>query len=214
MISFEEIFKTFFNITGQFDDIIDVPQENCTRKHIELPNRTYEITQRMLQRDDNFSAEDILSYARMLFIEVHTCVMRCELEPIRKLVSPRLYNVLKELISDDKVDAIEEYSFDSIIEKNYLTSYRIDSKFKYADLTVCIVMTMPSNATVYVNRLTFRRELNQAERLGAPLTRAICCPNCGAALESITATTCSYCHSLIEPAKYEWELQNFEIVKR
>ena len=196
MFNFEELFKTFFNINAQFDDIIEEPIDNSTTRHLEPPNRTYEIGQKLAEKDDKFSTEAMLSYAQMLFREVHKCV------------------ALEELISDEKVDAIEEYSFDSQIEKNYITSYKVDDKYVYEYLTVCIIMNMPSNDIKYINRLTFRREVNKSARAGVPVTYAISCPNCGAALESVVATKCSYCKSLIEPAKYEWELLNFEIVKR
>ena len=214
MFNFEELFKTFFNINAQFDDIIEEPIDNSTTRHLEPPNRTYEIGQKLAEKDDKFSTKAMLSYAQMLFREVHKCVALRDLEPIRKLVSGRLYKVLEELISDEKVDAIEEYSFDSQIEKNYITSYKVDDKYVYEYLTVCIIMNMPSNDIKYIYRLTFRREVNKSARAGVPVTHAISCPNCGAALESVVATKCSYCKSLIEPAKYEWELLKFEIVKR
>ena len=214
MFSIEKFVKTFLNIDETDEDITETPDIVSTRKYIDPPNRTYEISLRLQQRDSEFLAENMLSYTELLFREIHKAVSLRELEPIRNLVSKRLYDVLEDLISDEKVDAIEEYRFDSVVKKNYLTSYRVDDKYQYEYLSVCIIMNMPSSEIDYINRLTFRREVDKSARMGLPITRAICCPNCGAALDSIVSTKCAYCQSLIEPAKYDWELLDFEIIKR
>lgn len=213
----ESILKALLDIDFDEKDIFGTTKtetyEYVVPRHIEPPNRTYEITQKLSSRDDDFSADTMLAYAEKLFREVHKSVANLDLEPIKHLVSDRLYKVLEDLISDNKVDAIEEYSFDSEIEKNYLTSYKMDDKFVYEYMTVCLIMKMPSSDIKYINRLTFRRDVNKSQRIGSPIARAISCPNCGASLSSVTATKCEYCNSLITAAKYEWELLNFEIVK-
>lgn len=214
MFDFEKIFADFFGVEIHLDDPFFDKTDIGEHAYIKPSDRTYEISQKISQRDDEFSAEAMIKYAEMVFREVHKAVTYEDLEPVRDLVSPRLYKLLQNLISDDKVDAIEEYSFNSEIENNYLTQYKIDDKFKYEYMTVCIIMTMPPYNRTYINKLTFRREANKSIRIGIPVTRAISCPNCGAALESIATTKCVYCGSTITPAKYEWELQDFEIVKR
>ena len=51
MFNFEELFKTFFNINAQFDDIIEEPIDNSTTRHLEPPNRTYEIGQKLSEKE-------------------------------------------------------------------------------------------------------------------------------------------------------------------
>lgn len=210
---FENVLKALLNIELE-PEAKFYEEEHVPGHRFDPPNKTYEISNRLSEKDNDFSVDDMLSYAEMIFREVHKAVTFQDLDPIKSLVSPRLYAVLKELISDNKIDAIEEYSFDSIIEKNYLTHYKIDDKFENEYLTVCLIMNIPSNDVYYINRLEFRRTVQKSRRMGIPVTRAISCPNCGAALKSVIATRCDYCNSLIEPATYEWLLMNFEIVKR
>lgn len=214
MAFFENMLYELFGVKTDFETDYANSNVQPVVHHVEPANRTYEVGQKLSEKDGDFSTDDMLSYAEMVFLEIHKAVAYKELEPIRKLVSNRLYMLLKDLISDGQIDAIEEYTFDSKIEKNYITSYMMDDKYKYEYMKICIVMNIPTNDFYYQNLLTFRREVNKSLRIGAPITQAITCPNCGAALKCVTSTRCAYCNSVIEPATYEWELQNFEIIKR
>ena len=104
MFSIEKFVKTFLNIDETDEDITETPDIVSTRKYIDPPNRTYEISQILHQREIEFLAENMLSYTELLFREIHKAVSLRELEPIRNLVSKRLYDVLEDLISDEKVD--------------------------------------------------------------------------------------------------------------
>lgn len=186
---------------------------NPSSKHITPINRTYEITQKIRERDNEFSPEVMLEFAEKLFVEIHRALVRTDIGCIKSFVSGNLFSLLTELNSNDRIDAIEEFDESYDIQKIYISGYRIDDEYQYEMLTVCVEMVLPDCEFVYESRMRFKRMINPTKRIGLPIIREITCPRCGAAFENLSQTQCKYCNAVVNATAYEWLLISFDVTK-
>jgi len=195
--------------------------------HITLPNRTVMIENIIKENDPNFSANDFLSFAKKVYINIQTAWCKRDLSTVRIFLHDHLYDSTVTQIQA-KIDQGVIYHYDSmVVNTAYLTSYAKDKQFEY--------LTIYLNARMYDwqedektgkilrgdkttrwdlrYKMKFMRSIGVLTKEETAETTEHPCPNCGAPVEMLSSGKCSYCDAVITTGQYSWVLSDFGTIR-
>lgn len=201
-----------------------------TRKQITpLKNRTDEIIAILKKKDENFSANDFITYVKKVYIDIQDAWSKRDLEPVRSVLHPNLYEQTQKQIQK-KIDAkIINYLERISVNTAYLSGYRRDDDYEY--LTVYLTAQMidyqvheETGQILYGDKTTrwdmqykmiFVRAVDMltpdiADTVNNDVMR---CPSCGAPVEGTAFGKCEYCGSTVSSGKYGWVLTDFAAMR-
>jgi len=188
------------------------PKTEKTVKTTILPDRTEIIESIIKQSDPNFSASGLIAFAKAVYTDMETALMKRDLSPVRHLLHDNLYYaVLKQIQEKTEQDVI--YNFENTeVNAAYLTSYVKDADFEYVAL--------------YLNAGRFdRREAGETDRsrkmkfmrlAGIKTKQNFAdyqphnCPNCGEPAEISSFGKCNCCKAAITNGRCSWVLCDYE----
>lgn len=192
-----------------------------------LPNRNDLIQTIIRKKDYNFSADDFITFAKQVYIDIQTAWCKRDLTPVRPILHQNLYNTTQRQIQD-KINQQIVYHYENIaINTAYLTSFTRDKDYEY--LTVYLNARMidyqthePTGNIIRGDRTTrwdMRYKLKFTRTTGTTTkdkisgAREYNCPNCGAPLEITSTGRCDYCGSTVSTGDYSWVLTDFTTVR-
>lgn len=192
-----------------------------------LPNRNNEIQNIIKRKDPNFSADDFVTYAKQVYMDIQTAWCKRDLTSVRPLMHEKLFSDTQSMIDENKAKGIV-YHYESIaINTAYLTSY-VRNKEKEC-LTVYLNARMFSyqvdektgniisgNKTSREDiryTMKFVRSTDSATKSAVKGAQGYNCPNCGAPLEIASAGECPYCGSVVSLGDYSWLLSEFIFIR-
>ncbi len=194
-----------------------------------LKNRTDEITVVLKKSDVNFSANDFITYAKKVYIDIQDAWCKRDLDPVRAVLHPNLYEQTQKQIQK-KIDAkIINYLERITVNTAYLSGFRRDDDYEY--LTVYLTSQMidyqmheETGQILYGDKTTrwdmqykmiFVRAAGM-ETLDAAAEEnndVMRCPSCGAPVEGTAFGQCQYCGSTVSSGKYGWVLTDFAAMR-
>ncbi|MCL2077762.1 MAG: Tim44-like domain-containing protein [Oscillospiraceae bacterium] len=195
--------------------------------NITLPDRTAQIEGIIKQRDPNFSANDFISFAKNVYIDIQNAWCKRDMSPVRPVLHDNLYNsTVKQLQS--KIEQGVKYHYESIVVNTaYPTSYAKDAQFEY--LTIYLNSRMidwqEDEKTGKVIRgdkhtrwdlrykMKFMRSAVVTTKEEVAAAKGHNCPNCGAPLEISSSGKCAYCNSVVTTGQYSWVLSDFGTIR-
>lgn len=184
--------------------------------------------EQILAHDPSFSEKDFLSYASRVFINIQTAWSARDLEPVRTVLHPNLYEQTARQIENKKKDGIinrlERISVTSCV----LSGYEQDKTDEYAYVTIYAqmvdyqikedtqkVIAGDPNALWYLQyRVCFRRPLGMKTSADGIGVRSATCPMCGAPLTANAYGKCAYCGSVINTGEYDWVISDLKIIRK
>ena len=192
-----------------------------------LPNRNDQIQTIIRKKDPNFSADDFVTFAKQVYIDIQTAWCNRDLTPVRPVMHQNLYNTTQRQVQD-KINQQIVYHYENIaINTAYLTSFARDKDYEY--LTVYLNARMidyqthePTGNIIRGDKTTrwdmrykmkFIRTVGISTRDKVSGAREYNCPNCGAPLEVTSSGVCSYCGSTVSTGDYSWVLADFTTVR-
>lgn len=99
--------------------------------NVVLPNRTEQIEGIIKQKDPNFSASDLITFTKQVYIDIENAWCKRDMTPVRPVMHENLYNTTCKQVQA-KIEQGVVYHYESIaIDTAYLTSYERDSQFEY-----------------------------------------------------------------------------------
>ncbi len=163
---------------------------------------------RIRQWDPAFSVVCFEDFIYTLYAQIHTSRAK---NGLRRL-APYLDDAVINALADDSLDAVAGVLVGSI---RYLS-------FKPGEQHTQVVVEFESNVTetragkmqrlYLVERLTLIRPTTARSR-PPQRSRTLDCPNCGAPLESITGSQCSYCREHVTDGRFDWKVYAMACVK-
>ncbi|MCM1299654.1 MAG: Tim44-like domain-containing protein [Firmicutes bacterium] len=202
------------------------PGQGSQGANVILPNRNDQIQSIIRKKDPNFTADDFVTFAKQVYIDIEMAWCNRDLTPVRPVMHQNLYNTTMRQI-EDKIKQGIVYHYESIaINTAYLTSFVRDKDFEY--LTVYLNARMidyqvdektgnilrGDKTTRWDMRykMKFVRSTNATTK-DVEETHGYNCPNCGAPLEITSSGTCPYCNSVVTTGDYSWVLTDFTTVR-
>lgn len=193
-----------------------------------LPDRTQQITQIVQQKDENFTANDFISYVKRVYVDIQDAWSKRDLEPVRSVIHPNLYQQTQRQIEKKIEDGIINYLERISVNTAYLTGYVQDDDYEYmiVYLTAKMIDYQIKEATGEIlygdkttrwdmyYKMTFMRAINmQTLDITQEDNMVMKCPNCGAPVEGTAFGECEYCGSIVSSGKYGWVLSDFGVVR-
>ena len=195
--------------------------------HKQLPDRTLQIESIIKGHDSNFSANDFISFAKRVYIDIQTAWCNRDLSPVRVFLHDNLYDATVRQVQA-KINQGVIYHYESmVVNTAYMTSYAKDGQFEY--LTVYLNARMidwqedEKTGRILRGDKTTRWDLRykmKFMRSSGVLTREETagvternCPNCGAPLEMTSSAKCSYCDMIVTTGQYSWVLSDFGTIR-
>ncbi len=193
-----------------------------------LPDRTDEIVSIMKQKDVNFTANDFLSYVKRVYIDIQDAWSKRDLEPVRSVLHPNLYQQTQTQIDKKIADGIVNHIERISVNTAYLTGYRQDDDYEY--MTVYLAAQMidyqvkeETGEVLYGDKttrwdmrykMTFIRAIDmQTLDITEENNETMRCPSCGAPIEGTAFGRCEYCGTVVSTGKYGWVLSDFGVVR-
>ena len=203
------------------------PGQGRQGMNVNLPNRNDQIQTIIRKKDPNFSADDFVTFAKQVYIDIQTAWCSRDLTSVRPIMHQNLYNTTQRQIQD-KIDQQVVYHYENIaINTAYLTSFTRDKDYEY--LTVYLNARMidyqthePTGNIIRGDKTTrwdMRYKLKFTRTTGVTTKDKITgpqeynCPNCGAPLEISSTGVCEYCGSTVSTGDYSWVLTDFTTVR-
>ena len=91
--------------------------------NVVLPNRTEQIEGIIKQKDPNFSASDLITFTKQVYIDIENARCKRDMTPVRPVMHENLYNTTCKQVQA-KIEQGVIYHYESIaIDTAYLTSY-------------------------------------------------------------------------------------------
>lgn len=91
--------------------------------NVVLPNRTEQIEGIIKQKDPNFSASDLITFTKQVYIDIENAWCKRDMTPVRPVMHENLYNTTCKQVQA-KIEQGVVYHYESIaIDTAYLTSY-------------------------------------------------------------------------------------------
>ncbi len=200
------------------------------RKQIQpLPDRTAQITEILKKNDVNFTANDFIAYVKKVYIDIQDAWCKRDLEPVRAVLHPNLYEQTKKQIQK-KIDAkVINYLERITVNTAYLSGFRRDDDYEY--LTVYLTAQMidyqvheETGQVLYGDKTTrwdmqYKMIFVRAAGMQTPDITAeenndvMRCPSCGAPVEGTAFGKCEYCGSTVSSGKYGWVLTDFAAMR-
>ncbi len=192
-----------------------------------LPNRNDQIQGIIRKKDPNFTADDFVTFAKQVFIDIQMAWCNRDMSPVRPVLHQNLFNTTQRQVEEKKKQGVV-YHYESIaINTAYLTSFVRDKDFEY--LTVYLNSRMidyqvdeKTGNIIRGDRTTrwdMRYKMKFVRSAGALTkdkvsgTQGYNCPNCGAPLEISSSGECPYCGSVVTTGDYSWVLTDFTTVR-
>lgn len=192
-----------------------------------LPNRSDEIQNLIRKKDPNFAADDFVTFAKQVYIDIQMAWCGRDMTPVRPVLHQNLFNTTQRQVEEKKAQGIV-YHYESIaINTAYLTSFVRDREFEY--LTVYLNARMidyqvdektgniirGDKTTRWDMRykMKFVRSVGTLTKEKVSGTQGYNCPNCGAPLEITSSGECPYCGSVVTTGDYSWVLTDFTTVR-
>lgn len=197
--------------------------------NVVLPNRTEQIEGIIKQKDPNFSASDLISFTKQVYIDIENAWCKRDMTPVRPVMHENLYNTTCKQVQA-KIEQGVVYHYDSIaIDTAYLTSYERDSQFEYVtayltsrmidyqvdEKTGKIIRGDKTTRWVQKYKMKFVRSLGVETKTETGKMTGHNCPNCGAPIDaSAKGKKCPYCGSgITEIADRVWLVNDFNLIK-
>lgn len=196
-------------------------------RNVILPDRTAQISQIIIKTDPEFSADDFVSFAKQVYIDIQTAWCKRDMSTVRPVMHENLYNTTCRQVQA-KIDQGVIYHYESIaINTAYLTSYAVDDNFEYVTVylnarmidyqedekTGNIIRGDKSTRWDMRYKMKFVRTKSSVSSDATDDLNAHNCPNCGAPLEVSSTGSCSYCGSVVSTGLYSWILSDFTTVR-
>lgn len=195
--------------------------------NVMLPDRNNEIQNIIKRKDPNFSADDFITYAKQVYIDIQTAWCERDMTSVKPVMQAKLFAASQKMADENKARGIV-YHYESIaINTAYLTSYVRDKENEY--LTVYLNARMFNYQTdektgniIRGNKtsredlrykMKFVRSVNSATKSAVRGAQGYNCPNCGAPLETTSSGECPYCGSVVNLGDYTWLLSDFITVQ-
>ena len=203
------------------------PGQGMQGRNVFLPNRNDQIQAIIRKKDPNFTADDFVTFAKQVYIDIQTAWCNRDLTPVRPVMHQNLYNTTQRQVQD-KINQQIVYHYENMaINTAYLTSFARDKDYEY--LTVYLNARMidyqthePTGNIIRGDKTTrwdmryklkFIRTVGVSTRDKVSGAKEYNCPNCGAPLEITSAGVCSYCGSTVSTGDYSWVLTDFTTVR-
>lgn len=197
--------------------------------NVVLPNRTEQIEGIIKQKDPNFSASDLISFTKQVYIDIENAWCKRDMTPVRPVMHENLYNTTCKQVQA-KIEQGVVYHYESIaIDTAYLTSYERDSQFEYVtayltsrmidyqvdEKTGKIIRGDKTTRWVQKYKMKFVRSLGVETKTETGKMTGHNCPNCGAPIDaSAKGKKCPYCGSgITEIADRVWLVNDFNLIK-
>ena len=192
-----------------------------------LPNRSDQIQTIIRMKDPGFSADDFVTFAKQVYIDIQTAWCARDLTSVRPVMHQNLYNTTMRQVQDKINQQIIYHYEDMVINTAYLTGFARDKDYEY--LTVYLNASMidyqthePTGNIIRGDKTTrwdmrykmkFVRTAGTFTRDKVSDVREYNCPNCGAPLEITSSGKCDYCGSTVSTGDYSWVLTDFTTVR-
>ncbi len=174
--------------------------------------------------DPMFNKAEFLSYAGDMFVKLQYAWSDRNLEEIRYLITPELYeqtnSQVQRYITNKQINKIERvsvnlsrlYSFSQegdrdilrVVLESKMNDYIIDEN------TGNVVKGNPSENIVNPYILTFVRKTGVTTQEGGTKPVTMNCPNCGGATTILSSGKCPYCGSIITTRDNNWTLSELK----
>lgn len=194
-----------------------------------LPDRTDEITKIMLEKDANFTPNDFISYVKRVYVDIQDAWSKRDLEPVRPVLHPNLYQQTQTQIQKKIEDGIVNYLERIAVNTAYLSGYRRDDDYEYMIVYLSAQMIdyqvkESTGQILYGDKTTrwslqYKMTFMRAADMVTPDASTeenenMKCPNCGAPIEGTAFGKCEYCGSVVSTGKYGWVLSDFGVIRQ
>ena len=195
--------------------------------NVTLPDRTAQIEGIIKGKDPNFSANDFISFAKEVYIDIQNAWCKRDMSPVRPVLHDNLYNSTEKQVQA-KIEQGVIYHYESIVVNTaYLTGYAKDAQFEYLTIYLNARMTdwQEDEKTGNILRgdkntrwdlrykMKFMRSAGVTTKEEVAEAQGHNCPNCGAPLEISSSGKCGYCDSVVTTGQYSWVLSDFGTVR-
>jgi rubrerythrin len=194
---------------------------------ITLPDRTAQIDSIVKAHDPNFTASDLVTFAKNVYIDIETAWMKRDMTPVRPVLHDNLYfTTVKQL--DSKIAAGVRYHYDSmVVNTAYLTSYAKDAQFEYVTIylsarridwqedekTGKVIRGDKTTRWEMRYKMKFMRSLSVVTKTETGSMFGHNCPNCGGPIEISSSGQCHYCNSVVTTGQYSWVLSDYGTIR-
>lgn len=194
-----------------------------------LPNRTDEITRIMKEKDPNFTPNDFITYVKRVYVDIQDAWSKRDLEPVRPILHPNLYQQTETQIKKKIEDGIINYLERIAVNTAYLSGYRRDDDYEYMIVYLSAQMIdyqvkEETGQILYGDKTTrwslqYKMTFMRAADMITPEAEEeenanMKCPNCGAPIEGTAFGKCEYCGSVVSSGKYGWVLSDFGVIRQ
>ncbi len=203
-------------------------RNNANQPAKTLPDRTEQISQIMKAKDVNFTANDFLSYVKRVYVDIQEAWAKRDLEPVRSVLHPNLYQQTQQQIEMKIADGIVNHLERIAVNTAYLTGYRQDDDYEYMVVYLAAqmidyqvkeetgeVIGGDKNTLWHMfYKMTFVRAITmQTPDITEAENEVMRCPSCGAPIEGTAFGKCEYCGTVVSTGKYGWVLSDFGIIR-
>lgn len=204
------------------------PQQRVQKPMAAAPaDRTIEISNQIKQRDPLFAANDFLSFAQDVYMDIQDAWEKRNLEPVRAVLHQNLYQQTEKQIQKKIADGIVNHLERISVNKSYLMDYNKDEKYEYLHVYLAASMIdyqvkeatgqiLYGDKTTRWNmqyKMTFMRSVDCLTKDAKDKEKGLVCPNCGAPLTGTSFGKCEYCGSIVTTGAYDWVLSGFTAIK-
>lgn len=194
-----------------------------------LPNRTDEITRIMKEKDSNFTPNDFLAYVKRVYVDIQDAWSKRNLEPVRPVLHPNLYEQTQTQIKKKIEDGVINYLERIAVNTAYISGYRRDDDYEYMIVYLSAQMIdyqvkEETGQILYGDKTTrwslqYKMTFMRAADMITPEAEEeenanMKCPNCGAPIEGTAFGKCEYCGSVVSSGKYGWVLSDFGVIRQ
>ncbi len=191
-------------------------------------DKTDEISNQIKETDPLFTAQDFLSFAGDVYMDIQSAWEKRDLTPVRAVLHQNLYQQTEKQIQKKIEDGIVNHLERISVNKSYLMSYHKDEKYEYLDVYLAASMIdyqvkeatgeiLFGDKTTRWNmqyKMTFMRSVGSLTRDAKDKEKGLVCPNCGAPLTGTSFGKCEYCGSIVTTGAYDWVLSAFTAIKK
>ena len=191
-------------------------------------DKTEEISGQIKEHDPLFTAQDFLSFAGDVYMDIQSAWEKRDLTPVRAVLHQNLYQQTEKQIQKKIEDGIVNHLERISVNKSYLMSYHKDEKYEYLDvyLSASMIDYQVKEATGEIlygdkttrwkmqYKMTFMRSVGSLTKDAKDKEKGLVCPNCGAPLTGTSFGKCEYCGSIVTTGAYDWVLSAFTAIKK
>lgn len=194
---------------------------------VKLPDRTQQIADIIRKEDEYFDSADLVAHGRHIFVELQNAWSERNLEPVRDMLHPNLYDQTQTQVNikikDKLINKLERIS----VTNAYITSYRREKEFEHITIfldTQMIDYQIKEDTQEVVAgdkttlwKLRYKMTLTRSIGIKTPKTedkaKGCNCPNCSAPLDITAFGKCEYCGTIVTTGKYGWVVSSLNNIK-